>query len=508
MREYIVMVKDPAAWDTLHNEIINSGGGTYVPSRAVLCLNDRPFNDYLAHYELSDSEADILKNDSRVASVELQADLRPGVEKGFNGTRPTYTYDKSTTINASMKNWGLLRCTRPNNPMQGVSSTTGSYTYNLDGTGVDIVVVDSGVEAGHPELAVNADGTGGSRVVDFNWYSLGVPGIPTGASIGGYLGDGDGHGSNCASIAAGNTCGWAHGAAIYSIRIFAGTGIKSGTYLSAISSDLCYDLVKAFHLAKVAAGNKRPTICTNSWGYRASYPTLSSVTHRGTQHSITSYTQGAAYGLVNYQFPYSQVTYLNQSADNCAAAGVIMVGAAGNYWHKIDVPGGVDYNNYITDTGNSVYYYHRGSSPTCANSFISVGAVDNTTGNEQKVYFSETGPRVDIYAPGVMIMGAYANKAYVTGAVQDPRNPGYHLNKISGTSQATPQVTGMLACVLQARPTMTTAEAKSFLIAHSTKGNLTLSGSEAYNNTTSLQGGNNRILQMPFTNPVTMKISR
>ena len=508
MQEYIVMVNDPASWDTLHDEIINSGGGAYVPSRAVQCLNERPFNDYLAHYQLTDAEATLLKSDPRVASVELQADLRPGVEKGFNGTRPTYTYDKSSITGATMKNWGLVRCTTPSNPMSAATQLSKSFTYNLDGTGVDIIVVDTGVEPYHPEFARNTDGTGGSRVVDFDWHSLGVPGVPTGASIGGYLGDGDGHGSNCASIAAGNTCGWAPGAAIYSIRIFTGTGISSEAYLGAISSDLCFDLVRAFHLAKIAAGNKRPTICTNSWGYRSSYPALSSVHYRGTQYNISSYTQGSAYGLINSVHPYSQINYLNQSADNCAAAGVILVGAAGNYWHKIDVAGGADYDNYYTDTGNFSTYYQRGSSPTCANSFITVGAVDNNTGNERKVYFSETGPRVDIYAPGVMIMGAYANKSYVTPAVPDPRNTTYYLNKISGTSQATPQVTGYLACILQTRPTLTINEAKSFLTTYSTKGNLTVTGSEAYNNTTSLQGGNNRILQMPFTNPITMSITQ
>jgi hypothetical protein len=535
MKEYIVQVSDPAVWDTLHPEILASGGGTYVPNRAVTCLNERPFNDYLAHYELTDAEAQLLEQDPRVLMVELQADLRPGVEKGFNGTRPTYTYDKSTTTTANMKNWGLMRATNPTNPFGANTSVSGNFTYNLDGTGVDVIVVDSGVEPGHPEFAVNADGTGGSRVVDFNWYNLGVPGVYDSATYGGYMGDGDGHGSNCASITAGNTCGWAPGASIYSIRIFAGTRIYgSATSLSAINSDVCFDLVRAFHLAKRAAaisnsvtefsanytvslghsidatslyyqlkaagntnGHVRPTICTNSWGYRSVYPSFSYANYRGSQISITSYTQGAAYGMVNYQHPYSQVSYLNQSADNCSAAGVILVGAAGNYYHKIDNPTGQDYNNYYYNFGT--IYYHRGSSPTCANSFINVGAIDNTTAREQKVYFSESGPRVDVYSPGVMIMGAYANKPYQTAAVADPRASGYYLNKISGTSQATPQVTGMLACVLQARPTMTSDEAKQFIATHAVKDGLTFTGTDNYANLNSLQGSANRILQMPFT---------
>jgi subtilisin family serine protease len=396
-----------------------------------------------------------------------------------------------------MKNWGLHRSTNANNPFSSSNAVTASFPYTLDGTGVDIVVIDTGIEADHPEFAVNADGTGGSRVVDFNWASLGVTGVPTSSAIGGYLKDSDGHGSNCASIAAGNTCGWAPGAAIYAIRIFTGYDTKTGTALGAISSDLAFDLVRAFHLAKKAAGNNRPTICTNSWGYRASYTGVTTTYFRGTLYV----GQSPAYGQIGGQHPYNtNMEYLNTSVNNAVAAGVICVGAAGNYYHKIDVPGGIDYNNYYMGTyGN--YQYHRGQSPTAASGMINVGAVDNNLGSERKASFSESGPRVDIYAPGVMIMGAYANKPYQTYAVQDTRKSGSYLNKISGTSQATPQVTGLLACILQARPSMTTAEAKAFLTEHSVKGALTMTGADAFTNTTSIQNGNNRILKTPFTSP-------
>lgn len=498
MKEYIITVADPKVWDEVWDTLTKDGlGDNYIPNRAVEVLNERPFNDFCAHFNLTDEEADLIRQDTRFLAVELQADLRPGVEKGFQAVRPLYAYDKSNTTTASMKNWGLARGTSSTNPLSTASSVTASFPYTLDGTGVDVVVIDTGIEADHPEFAVNADGTGASRVVDFNWASLGVPGVPTSASIGGYLRDSDGHGSNCASIAAGNTCGWASSAAIYAIRIFAGYDTKTGAYLGAINSDLAFDLVRAFHLAKVAAGNTRPTICTNSWGYVASYIGVSATYFRGTLYT----GQSPAYGQIGSRHPYNtNMEYLNTSVNNAAAAGVICVGAAGNYQHKIDVPGGVDYNNYYMGTyGN--YQYHRGQSPTAASSMINVGAVDNNLGNERKASFSESGPRVDIYAPGVMIMGAYANKAYQTYAVQDPRKAGSYLNKISGTSQATPQVTGLLACVLQSRPTMTTAEAKAFLTDYSIKGALTMTGTEAFTNTTSLQNGNNRILKTPFTSP-------
>jgi subtilisin family serine protease len=178
-----------------------------------------------------------------------------------------------------------------------------------------------------------------------------------------------------------------------------------------------------------------------------------------------------------------------------------MVGAAGNYYHRIDVASGQDYDNWWSSTTNATSgtYYHRGMSPTCSPSFITVGALDNST-TEKKASFSETGPRVDVYSPGVMIMGAYANKSYQTAPVQDPRDSSYYLNKVSGTSQAAPNVAGIIACVAQARPSMTGAEAKKFITDYSEKSALTTVGTDSYTNTSSLQDGNNRIVQMPFTN--------
>jgi hypothetical protein len=490
MREYIVTVKDPAVWDAgLFNEITKVGGGQFIPARAVQCINERPFNDFSAHFNLTDVEATKLRNDSRIDHVDLQADLRPGVEKKFNIFRHGI-YDKSNTTTSVMKNWGLLRSTKPTDPFNGATSIETDYnTYDLEGEGVDIIMMDSGVEPGHPELQRNADGTGGSRVIDFDWHSLNVPGTPTGASIGGYLGDGDGHGTNCASIAAGNTCGWASKANIYSLRIFSGIGIKTGTSLGSISSDIAFDIVRAFHLKKIQDGITRPTVCSNSWGYYGSYNGMQYTVWRGQQYNITQ--ANTTYGQVYYYHPY-HVNYITTSVENAAAAGVIFVGAAGNNRHKIDVPGGQDYDNYWYD-GVSQNHYHQGGSPTNSPSMINVGAIDNSS-IEQKVYFSETGPRVDIYSPGVMIMGAYANKPYQTPAVADPRASGYYLNKISGTSQATPQVAGVVACLLSAKPSANITQIKEWLTDNSIKNVLNEGSTTDYANQEYLQGGNNRIL--------------
>jgi len=499
--EYIVTVEDPKVWDTLWDELTQNGlGDNYIPDRAVPVINERPFNDFSAHFDLTEEEAAELRKDSRILAVELQADQQPGVEKRFYGQR-FGNYDRNPySTTADMKNWGLKRCTSAQDPFGTATSLPSNYDFNLDGTGVDIIMVDSGVEPGHPEFARNPDGSGGSRVVDFNWASLGVPGTPSSASIGGYLGDADGHGSNCASIAAGNTCGWAPGAAIYSIRIFGGSSIRTGAYLGTINSDIAFDLVRAFHLKKVAEGNTRPTVCSNSWGYYAYYSGMTSTNYRGQTYTTYSYNNN--YGQMT-SVHGARVTYVDSAVENCAASGVILVGAAGNYRHKIAVPGDIDYNNYWSNSRGGVTYYHRGSSPTATPSMINVGATDSvlvTPPIERKAYFSETGPRVDVYAPGTMIMGAYANKSYATSPVTDPRRSGYYLNKISGTSQATPQVAGYIACLLQLRPRLTISEVKKFIKDASNK-NMLQEGALSWSNLYSLQGGENNYLKMPFTNP-------
>ena len=45
-----------------------------------------------------------------------------------------------------------------------------NYQYNCIRKDVDAVIVDGHVNPDHPEFAVNVDGTGGSRVNQFNWF--------------------------------------------------------------------------------------------------------------------------------------------------------------------------------------------------------------------------------------------------------------------------------------------------------------------------------------------------
>jgi subtilisin family serine protease len=166
--------------------------------------------------------------------------------------------------------------------------------------------------------------------------------------------------------------------------------------------------------------------------------------------------------------------------------GIIMVGAASNDYTKIDVVGGQDYNNRFIWTGFNVFY-HRGSSPSAASNTICVGAISALV-NESKAEFSNSGPRVDIYAPGQNIMSSLHS-----GGVFDPRDVNYRIGKYQGTSMASPQVCGVLACALETYPRMRQAEALAYIKNYAKTGQITDTGG-GYTDFTSLQGSVNRYL--------------
>jgi subtilisin family serine protease len=523
MYNYFVVVDHPDYKDEIHEELKSSAGSDTIPDREVICTNPLPGSEYSGLFMLTDSEAEQLKTDPRVLDVHRIPE-EVGIEKATHGIR-TGQFDRSSaSVTSGMRNWALSRCINTFDNFVGATATTTNYTYNLDGTGVDVVIMDTGVTPNHPEFAVNSDGTGGSRVQNHDWTQYGYLSTPTG----GFLGDGDGHGTNVASIVAGNRQGWAPGADIYTLRALSGGNeITTGATLGTLSDLLAWQSIRAFHNAKTvtSTGYKRPTVVNASYGYYANYGNWQSITYRGVTRTVS--TSSGLYGTIGIAEGGDgthnvRSSVIDAEVRSCIAAGVIVVGSAGNDCHKADISSGVDYNNYWTNNNNVSYFYHRGASPAMADGVICVGAVSQTTGAlypEHKISFSTTGPRVDIFAPGGYIMGAYANKAYGSNAaIQDPRNSSYYLNKESGTSQASPQVAGVIACLLQARPWMTATTVLNFLKSVSLKnqldefyyalqgGSFTYISTGTYTNLSSLQGAVNGYLYMPFNlpNPLTM----
>jgi subtilisin family serine protease len=181
--------------------------------------------------------------------------------------------------------------------------------------------------------------------------------------------------------------------------------------------------------------------------------------------------------------------------------GIIVVGAAGNSSEIISSPGDVDYNNFVivrTSFGDISFYYNRGAFPGSAANAICVGAVDfqlTPVQQERKASYSNRGTRIDVFAPGTNIVSSYPRNS---SGVSDPRDPSFKLASISGTSMASPQVTGVLACLAERWPTMTQTQAREYIIKNSKVDQLD-NGSGNF----SLEGAPNRYLYAPTDRLIT-----
>ncbi|UFU01213.1 S8 family serine peptidase [Radiobacillus kanasensis] len=119
-------------------------------------------------------------------------------------------------------------------------------------------------------------------------------------------------------------------------------------------------------------------------------------------------------------------TAMKQAVDKAYASGVLVVAAAGN-------------NGRVDGIGNTVEY------PAKYSSVIAVSATDSLN---RRASFSAHGQEVEIAGPGVSILSTYPSNKYVS---------------MSGTSMATPYVTGVLALLHQANPTANDSTLRSTL---------------------------------------------
>ena len=106
------------------------------------------------------------------------------------------TFTKTTADSGDYRDWGKIRHSYPGNVYGAGSTTSLNFPYALDGTGVDVVIQDSGIQVDHPEFN---DANGASRVQLLDWgqYSGSV------TQSANHYRDYDGHGTHCAGTAVG-----------------------------------------------------------------------------------------------------------------------------------------------------------------------------------------------------------------------------------------------------------------------------------------------------------------
>lgn len=508
LKEYVVTLKEFSDLEQFYIDMETEGGDLFIPNREVSVSLRRSISRN-THYMLTDEEAITLQNDPRVLAVE-----QPPHELGVE-IKPMFIqegpWDKSLTIENTQKNWGLIRCTDGRqvdsewgNDTEvdiGLTSTpvrNGSMSYPHEGEHVDVVIIDGIFDPSHPEYAKNSDGTGGSRVIRYNWLQHDL-----GSGTGNYdyealinnatLKDNNNHGAHVAGTVAGNTQGWARKANIYNIYAY-GTD-----YLEII------DYVRAFHNSKPInpiTGRKNPTICNNSFGYKAQQihrAQIAAVNYLGNlQFKSFTAEELVSFGIKSNESEFAQcgvrVSALEQDYIDAMNDGIIMVAAAGNDSLRIYNEGDSHYNNYFLPSFslNSQLRYHAGMSPGATPGVICVGSV-NCLKTEKKASFSNCGPRIDVFAPGFRIISAANDGDVFQLTTIDARDPTKFLGKISGTSMASPQVAGVLACILGVYPNMTQAQAMEYIVSNSTKNQIPV-GEDTYIDNNAIQGSPNRYL--------------
>lgn len=426
LKRYTISATSPEAWHRIHNLLTFDSCEECVPDRHVCCTNSKDHSPTRSTYELTEEEAETLSNHPDVAWIELSHADNPEafpvpqhatVQDRFGGDK-VKTYRYLTGVGSSIgevnrTNWGVYRTgfstygdAHPNNiygyiyPQQ-ISADGVAYEYVYDGSNVDVVIMDSGVFAAHPEFR-NDDGTSRVRdivldaplLIDPTWFTVtnnytytrwdGVTGIATDkalewwrfaaqrspqfASIGtvninsahtadragmgrsSYVSLASGHGTAAASVVAGKAFGLAFKSIIWSMPCVSdnvGMDIENA-----------YDLIKLFHKHKPVdptLGVKKPTVINSSWGYQAAARAYQShyTRYRGTQNYLYfNYgyptnpidARTVVYGFNNQvSGAYRSWTSSARSAATDAAAnemmdeGVIHVCAAGNNDQRIGV---------------------------------------------------------------------------------------------------------------------------------------------------------------------------
>jgi serine protease AprX len=295
-----------------------------------------------------------------------------------------------------------------------IGATEARQTFGYDGTGVTVAVVDSGVTPAHDDLADSAGVQRVDRFVDFvNGQSAAY--------------DDYGHGTHVTGIVAGNG--------------FDSSGARSG-------------IAPAAHIValKVLDGSGAGRISN----VIAAFGDV--LANKDVQHiRIVNVSLGAAV------YESYDTDLLTIAAKRLVDAGIVVVAAAGNRGIKDGHP---QYGSVMAP-GNAPWVLTVGASSH-------MGTVDRS--DDTMAPFSSRGPtpvdysaKPDLVAPGVGTeslsspnSSLYNSRSQylLSGTVATPWLPYLSL---SGTSQATPLVSGTIALMLQANPALTPNAVKAIL---------------------------------------------
>ena len=503
-----------------------------IPDRAAEVENPHSESKRITSYLLTEDEVAALKNDPRVQDVvePTKAEIGLYTKQHANFFRQPMTASQGTNYNTTRYkpggypdpenthvNWGLERCSNKgirdytwwNTPdslgnsknidlVNGIDPDSGTnfqtIHHGVSGEGVDIVIMDSGVQVNHPDLL---DADGNTRVQQIDWYSYSD--TLNGTLPAKFYTDPQDHGTHVACTAAGRKNGWAKEAHIYPMHVL-GNGALT-------DMSVAFELMLAWHRAKTDPTSPhytgRPTVINMSWGYHSKemgLPNPDRIHFRGVDYPGPDWTEYRVtqtfaeyydlYGLTKSD-PYDisvQVPEIDALTEELVDAGATICIASGNRGDiMVKDPNHQDYNNRLEwdDPDIDDMHYMRPCSPfaegaiyvanlssVCRN--LQLDSEDLPT-SEMLSSSSGRGQAIDIIAPGTKIRAGMPEwtttvsikpETFTARHYVDIDNPDpMHTEKSwSGTSMASPQVAGVAALHLSSKPNLTPAQVKTRIL--------------------------------------------
>ena len=181
---YCVVCANASDWNEIHNYIINENEIDGIPNRKIECTNLKKTCNRIGSYEISDAEADQLRNHPKVIDVDIDEGYYEGTYKGRDtypmSTQPsskTSRYASNVKISRDTSGSGfnsgsdsswlsktaaqIYRHQTFANPWQSLNDNdiiTDNPEQYGDGTDVDVIIGDSASWLGHIEFVKTGTG--------------------------------------------------------------------------------------------------------------------------------------------------------------------------------------------------------------------------------------------------------------------------------------------------------------------------------------------------------------
>jgi len=174
---YCVVCENASDWDEIHNYIINENEIDNIPNRKIECTNLKKTCDRIGSYEISDAEAEQLKNHPKIVGVNIDEQYYEGTYKGketYPMSQPsskTARYGQNVKISLDTSDSGfnsgsdatwlsktaaqIYRHQTLTSPWKSLSDNdiiTDNPEQYGDGTDVDLIVNDTASWLGHIEF--------------------------------------------------------------------------------------------------------------------------------------------------------------------------------------------------------------------------------------------------------------------------------------------------------------------------------------------------------------------